>query len=1063
MGILDRFRTRGRLAAMVGVPIVFLVGFCVAGAWNGLQAYREAQAAQELGRVCLRVGDAVHELQKERGATAGFLASGGSAFGPEKTAAREKADEALRRLASAARESGLSAPAVAEKMRLAEARLADLAAWRRRADDRAVPVPEHLANYSGLIGALLGVVEEIPRGTRDLGLYTAAQTYLQLMRVKEDAGIERATLNSALTAGRFQEGLFQRFATLVGQQTAGLLTVRTLADPGQQAYLDTCLAGSFAAEVARYRALAFAGGALGGPGADPARWFSAATARIDALKAVEDRLGADLRTRVQAARAQAFQQLALAVGIMVLALGLSVVLAARFARDIVRPLAVCDAALQRLSAGDIPPRVEATFYGEFEEMRGNLNRCIDAVNALVRDAGMLSRAGVEGRLSARADVQGHQGDFRRIVQGVNDCLDAFLGPLDVAARYVDRISKGDVPPRITQDYPGDFAALRDSLNRCIDAVQALVEDAGTLSRAGVEGRLSVRADAQRHQGDFRRIVQGVNDCLDAVIGPLHVAAATVGRLSRGEIPPPITADYRGDFNDIKDNLNTCVASIALLVTEMERIIAAAREGRLQVRAEPGDLAGAYRGLLLGLNATLDAVVEPIQDVIRVVGALQGGDLTQRVEGAYLGDYRGLSEAMNQSIARLADTLQEIARASHTLAAASEELSTSAAVIAGNAEELLAQADRASAGVREASTGVKDLAGGVEAIREQADGVATGAEQVNSRLDSAGAAVEEMSVSLATVDGSVRRISEHMNAISDSTGTMTGAVDSVASAIREMEASLQAVAGNAASAAGIAAEATGAAETAAGQMARLGDHARQVGSVVDLIKGIADQTNLLALNATIEAASAGEAGRGFAVVAGEVKALAKQTAQATDEVGTRIAAIQESTDRAVQAIGDVVRVIERIAGISGSIASAVEEQHTSTAVIARNVGQAAGSAGQVARSVTDVAEGARAVSHNLREVTLGAQELSRNLQDAVLGVRGIAGRMRALAGGTASMATSGQGASAAVADVAGSVGVVRSSSQASARGVAEIRNASNDLARLAETLRASVSRFRLEGA
>ena len=98
------------------------------------------------------------------------------------------------------------------------------------------------------------------------------------------------------------------------------------------------------------------------------------------------------------------------------------------------------------------------------------------------------------------------------------------------------ISKGDIPAKITDNYNGDFNEIKNNLNQAIDAVNALVADAGMLCKAAVEGKLATRADATKHQGDFRKIVQGVNDTLDAVIGPLNVAAEYVDRISEGRYP-----------------------------------------------------------------------------------------------------------------------------------------------------------------------------------------------------------------------------------------------------------------------------------------------------------------------------------------------------------------------------------------------------------------------------------------------------------------------------------------------------------------------------------------------
>ena len=111
-----------------------------------------------------------------------------------------------------------------------------------------------------------------------------------------------------------------------------------------------------------------------------------------------------------------------------------------------------------------------------------------------------------------------------------------IGPLNVAAKYVDQISKGDIPPKITDTYNGDFNEIKNNLNACIDAVNALVADAGMLVKAVVEGKLATRADASKHQGDYRKIVQGVNEMLDAVIGAVDRGRQVRGRDLQGRHP-----------------------------------------------------------------------------------------------------------------------------------------------------------------------------------------------------------------------------------------------------------------------------------------------------------------------------------------------------------------------------------------------------------------------------------------------------------------------------------------------------------------------------------------------
>ena len=292
---------------------------------------------------------------------------------------------------------------------------------------------------------------------------------------------------------------------------------------------------------------------------------------------------------------------------------------------VIGPLNVAAEYVDRISHGDIPPKISDSYNGDFNEIKNNLNTCIEAVNALVSDANLLARAAVEGKLATRADAAQHHGDFRKIVEGVNQTLDAVINPLNVAADYVARISNGDIPVRISESYNGDFNTIKNNLNQCIDAINALVADAAMLATAGVQGKLDTRADAARHGGDFRKIVEGVNQTLDAVIGPLNVAAEYVDRISKGDIPPKITDNYKRDFNEIKNNLNQCISAVDSLVADANLLAVAAVEGKLDTRANAQKHEGDFRKIVEGVNNTLDAIVSPMKEVTVVMQSMSQGN------------------------------------------------------------------------------------------------------------------------------------------------------------------------------------------------------------------------------------------------------------------------------------------------------------------------------------------------------------------------------------------------------------------------------------------------------
>ena len=192
----------------------------------------------------------------------------------------------------------------------------------------------------------------------------------------------------------------------------------------------------------------------------------------------------------------------------------------------------------------------------------------------------------------------------------------------------------------------------------------------------------------------------------------------------------------------------------------------------------------------------------------------------------------------------------------------------------------------------------------------------------------------------------------------------------------MKASISEIAGNVARSArltSLSAQDAAATERSVGELASA---AERIGNVVILIQNIAAQTNLLAINATIEAARAGEAGKGFAIVASEVKALASQTAKATEEISAQIAAIQETTKVSVQSIQGVNERINSVSATASTIASAVEEQGVATREIARNVSEAARGTTEVTANISGVSEAAQQAGAAASQVLSSASDLSR---------------------------------------------------------------------------------------
>lgn len=299
----------------------------------------------------------------------------------------------------------------------------------------------------------------------------------------------------------------------------------------------------------------------------------------------------------------------------------------------------------------------------------------------------------------------------------------------------------------------------------------------------------------------------------------------------------------------------------------------------------------------------------------------------------------------------ADEVGDMARALDECRTGLQEADATATAVQAEQAEKAARAGRVDALVRgfeaEAAEVLRTVAAAATELNATAGEMASTAHDGVERATSVAAASEQASANVQTVAAS----SEQLAA-------------SIAEVSRQVTSSAE-----------VARRAAADARATDGAVQALSEAARSIGDVVQLINNIAGQTNLLALNATIEAARAGEAGRGFAVVASEVKALAAQTAKATEEIGAQIASMQGETGRAVEAIGGIVRTIEEMNNITAQVAAAAEEQTAATREIGRAVAEAASGTQDVARHTAGVTEGAERTGAAAAQVRAASGELS----------------------------------------------------------------------------------------
>jgi methyl-accepting chemotaxis protein len=464
---------------------------------------------------------------------------------------------------------------------------------------------------------------------------------------------------------------------------------------------------------------------------------------------------------------------------------------------------------------------------------------------------------------------------------------------------IESVTRGDLSQNIQADGKDEIGTAMESMDELRHMVKKMLGEIINMSQKHDAGDTDVFLDENGYSGSYGKMVKGINDMVKSHINAILEFANAVTKMGGGEFGIQIM-QYPGRKAVLNKAIERLRANLTSVSDEVNRLIRASIDGKLETRAEVDKFEGGFKDLMEHLNKMIDAIVLPIKEVEKVLKAITEGDLTVKAEGVYHGEFHEMKEMLNfatdelnEYIDTIGSTLTQIADGNLDISINKNFLGQFAAI----KEAIFKVDDKLSEVVGSIIASTKTVAAGADSVSESSMSLADGAAEQTT-------AVTKLRDDIMTIRDKTQSNANQAKGANDK---MEESKASAMEGSRDMTKMLEAMDG-------------------------IKESSSNIQSIIKTISDIAFQTNLLALNAAVEAARAGEHGKGFSVVAEEVRNLAgrsqnavKETTELIENSISRVDSGTEIAKATSESLGAMVDQINEVSGIVSLISSSSEEQ------------------------------------------------------------------------------------------------------------------------------------------
>jgi methyl-accepting chemotaxis protein len=447
-----------------------------------------------------------------------------------------------------------------------------------------------------------------------------------------------------------------------------------------------------------------------------------------------------------------------------------------------------------------------------------------------------------------------------------------------------------------------------------------------LSVAMISGQLDSRGDASALKGRDAETIRLINDMIDALVSPMRLAGNALDEIAHGKLPPFVIDDYQGEFNRIKQNINTLLAILYGMHGETEHLISSVSQGKLKTRGNDWDYEGIWKDLIGGMNSTLDAVIAPLNEAGAVLGRLAHYDLKARMNGKYRGEHAAIRKAMNTTAESLNEAISQVSETVGLVSEVGKQISLVSAAATKGAEEQSLQLNETSLSLATLSESANQSA--------QSTAVAHGnAKIATESILKAKESMSHMVASMVDISGAAEKtttIANEIDGIAKETGMLAGSAVEKAVRMRISAGGFGVVAQEIRK---LSRQCTETANAMKAFEKKMGEEQQQeFGELISNLMNIARFSNLLGVNAAIEAAHVEGAGNEFKDMTDEIHNLAVRSADAANKTSALTKSSASLSKNGVQLSREIDKQLEgavkgahALSSFADDISASINEQ------------------------------------------------------------------------------------------------------------------------------------------